>query len=218
MNLFSDEYKTIKEPVTGIFREKGSKFIAYAFEAENETQFKSHLEEIKKEHFKARHHCYAYLFGTEGTNFRYNDDGEPSGTAGNPIYNQIRSHELSNIGIIVVRYFGGTKLGVPGLINAYKSATKDALENAVIVTRFIEKTIEIQYPYERTGEIMKLVNAGNYRIVENLYDPLPKLILNVRESKTEELKRQILASLLKRDVAEINGDEIVEGIKFSIND
>ncbi len=218
MNLFSDEYKTIKEPVTGIFREKGSKFIAYAFEAENETQFKSHLEEIKKEHFKARHHCYAYIFGTEGTNFRYNDDGEPSGTAGIPIYNQIRSHELSNIGIIVVRYFGGTKLGVPGLINAYKAATKDALENAVIVTRYIEKTIEIQYPYERTGEIMKLVNAGNYRIVENLYDPLPKLILNVRESKTEELKRQILASLLKRDVAEINGDEIVEGVKFNIYD
>lgn len=218
MNLFSDEYKTIKEPVTGIFREKGSKFIAYAFEAENETQFKSHLEEIKKEHFKARHHCYAYIFGTEGTNFRYNDDGEPSGTAGIPIYNQIRSHELSNIGIIVVRYFGGTKLGVPGLINAYKAATKDALENAVIVTRFIEKTIEIQYPYERTGEIMKLVNAGNHRIVENLYDPLPKLILNVRESKTEELKRQILASLLKRDVAEINGDEIVEGVKFNIYD
>jgi len=218
MNLFSDEYKTIKEPVTGIFREKGSKFIAYAFEAENETQFKSHLEEIKKEHFKARHHCYAYIFGTEGSNFRYNDDGEPSGTAGIPIYNQIRSHELSNIGIIVVRYFGGTKLGVPGLINAYKTATKDALDNAVIINRYIEKTVEIQYTYEHTGDIMKVANAGNYRIIGKLYDPFPKLLIKVRESKTETLKKQILAALLKREFAEIKGDEIVEGIKFIVND
>jgi uncharacterized YigZ family protein len=218
MNLFSDEYKTIKEPVTGVFREKGSKFIAYAFETVTENEFKSHLEEIKKEHFKARHHCYAYILGTEGVNYRYNDDGEPSGTAGLPIYNQIRSHELSNIGIIVVRYFGGTKLGVPGLINAYKSAAKVALDSADIVVRYSEKTIEIHYPYERTGDIMKVVNAGNYQIVANLYNPSPSLITRVRESKTDELKKQILAALLKRELYEINGDEIVEGVKFNIDD
>jgi uncharacterized YigZ family protein len=218
MNLFSDEYKTIKGPATGIFREKGSKFIAYAFETETENQFKSHLEIIKKEHFKARHHCFAYIFGTEGNNFRYNDDGEPSGTAGFPIYNQIRSHELSNIGIIVVRYFGGTKLGVSGLINAYKTAAKDALDNSEIIVRYIEKTIKIQYPYEHTGDIMKVVNTGNYRIVDNLYNPLPLLILRVRESKTIELKKQILAALLKRDILEVSGDEIAEGVKLNIYD
>jgi uncharacterized YigZ family protein len=214
----TDEYKTLKVPSTGIFKDKGSKFAAYAFGTETEAEFKEKLEEIKKEHFKARHHCYAYIFGTDGTNFRYNDDGEPSGTAGIPIYNQLRSFELANTGIVVVRYFGGIKLGVPGLINAYKNAAKDALDNGEIIVKYNEKTIEIRYSFEHTGDVMKVVNAGTYRIVGNYYDPSPKLILKVRESKAEELKSQILAALLKRDIAEITGDEIVEGVKIFIYD
>ena len=218
MQPLNDEYKTLQCPSTGIFKDKGSKFTAYAFEIESEAEFKEKLVEIKKEHFKARHHCYAYTIGTDGLNHRYNDDGEPSGTAGIPIYNQIKSHELSNIGIVVVRYFGGIKLGVSGLINAYKNAARDALENAETITKYIEKKIEIGYSYDHTGEVMKVINDGSYHIIDNRYDPLPLLILKVRASKTEVLKKQILSALLKRDVAEISGDELIEGLKISIYD
>ncbi|MGE5355981.1 MAG: IMPACT family protein [Deltaproteobacteria bacterium] len=216
MDNLQDEYKTVKTPVSGIFREKGSKFIAYAFETESEFQFKTTLDAVIKDHFKARHHCFAYLLGPNGNNFRYNDDGEPAGTAGIPIYNQIRSHELYNTGIVVVRYFGGTKLGVPGLINAYKSAAKDAIDNAEIIIKYIEKTIEIQYTYDQTGDIMNLINAGGYKIISNEYDPYPKLLLKVRASKTSELNKQILASLLKRNFSDIDGNEIIEGLKINI--
>lgn len=218
MQSLTDEYKTLKVPSTGIYKDKGSKFTAYAFETETEAEFKEKLEEIKKEHFKARHHCYAYIFGTDGTNFRYNDDGEPSGTAGIPIYNQIRSHDLSNIGIVVVRYFGGVKLGVPGLINAYKNAAKDALDNAQIIIKYIEKKLVIEYSYDHTGEVMKVINSGDYQVIGNSFDPVPVLTVKVRASKAEELKKLFLGTILKRDISEISGSEHINGFKISIHD
>jgi uncharacterized YigZ family protein len=133
-----DHYKTIAGPSTGEFKDRGSKFFAYAFPVFTEEEWQEELEAVKKEHFKARHHCYAYRLGVDQNNFRANDDGEPSGTAGRPILGQIDSFELTNVLIIVVRYFGGTKLGTSGLINAYKLSAAAALDNATIEERLIE--------------------------------------------------------------------------------
>ncbi|MEM6700850.1 MAG: YigZ family protein, partial [Bacteroidota bacterium] len=130
----SDQYKTLAAPSTGEFKDRGSKFFAYAFPVETETEVATALEQVKKEHFKARHHCYAYRLGMDKNNFRANDDGEPSGMAGRPILGQIDSWELTDVFIVVVRYFGGTKLGTSGLINAYKKSAMDALEQAEIIT------------------------------------------------------------------------------------
>ncbi len=213
-----DSYKTIKNPSTGEYKDKGSKFIAYAFEINSEQEFKNQLEKIKKEHFKARHHCYAYAIGPGHEKYRYNDDGEPGGTAGLPIYNQIKSKELTNIGIVVVRYFGGTKLGVPGLINAYKNSTKEALDNAEIVEKFIEDTISIKYDYKYTGEIMKVINSSSAKITDNLFETIPEIILKIRKSKSMELIKTIYSGILKRDIKDIMGDEKIEGLKIVILD
>ena len=212
-----DEYKTIKNPSTGEFKDKGSKFIAYAYEIESENDFKGHQENLKKEHFKARHHCYAYIIGADNEVYRYNDDGEPGGTAGLPILNQIKSHELSNIGIIVVRYFGGTKLGVPGLINAYKNAAKESLLNAEIITKYIENEIEIDYSFEYTGEIMKLINSWNLKIIDNTFEPNPKFTLKIRLSKSDEFVKTLYSNILKREVNDITGAEIIDGLNIQIN-
>jgi len=133
-----DTYNTIEESSEGLYKDKGSKFISYAFHVVDVDQVKEIIQQIKKEHFSARHHCYAYRLGFSGEHYRVNDDGEPSGTAGKPIYGQLLSHELTNVLIIVVRYFGGTLLGVSGLINAYKSAALDVIVNSNIVLKIIE--------------------------------------------------------------------------------
>lgn len=211
-----DNYKTIKNSTEGEYKEKGSKFIAYAFEINSEQEFKAVLEDIKKQHFKARHHCYAYAIGPEHEKYRYNDDGEPSGTAGLPIYNQIKSLGLTNIAIIVVRYFGGTKLGVPGLIRAYKSATKEALENATVITKYINDRVSIEYDYNMTGDIMKVINNSEANIVETIFDNNPQLIVEIRSSKTNEFIKNIYASLLNRNISDIKGDEHIEGMEINI--
>lgn len=213
-----DNYKTIQNPSTGEYKEKGSKFIAYTFEVDNEEQFKESLEKIKKEHFKARHHCYAFAIGTSHEHYRHSDDGEPSGTAGLPIYNQIRSFELSNIGIIVVRYFGGTKLGVPGLIRSYKTATKEALGNTKIITRYIEGIVIIEYDFNFTGEVMKIVNSFGVKVLENTFNILPGVIVKIRKSKTKEFVKTIYAAVLNRDIGDIRDDEKVDGIKILIRE
>jgi len=212
-----DFYKTIKTPSEGEYKEKGSKFIAYAFEIESEDDFKLYIEEIKKLHFKARHHCFAYAIGPEHEKYRHNDDGEPSGTAGIPIYNQIKSFELSNIFVVVVRYFGGTKLGVPGLIRAYKSATKDAFENAEIITKYLTDRIVIKYEYQFTGDIMRIINNFDVSDIENTFDILPVIKLKIRKSKTQELVKTIYSAILNRDIKDIQDDEKVDGITIKIN-
>ena len=211
-----DSYRTIAAPTTGDYKEKGSKFIAYAFEIDSEYEFKNRLEEVKKEHFKARHHCYAYAIGTSRENYRYNDDGEPGGTAGLPIFNQIKSFELTNIGIIVVRYFGGTKLGVPGLIRAYKSSTKDALESSEIIVRLIVDKVKIEYDYTFMGNIMRITNHFDVKILENTFNTLPGLIIEIRKSKTDELIKSIYSAILNRDIKDIKNDEKIDGLKIEI--
>jgi len=126
--LFDDSYRTIEKPAEGVFRDRGSKFIAFAYPINSESELKNILSQLKSEHPKANHHCWAIRLGLDRSVFRINDDGEPSGTAGRPILNTLLSHNLTNVAVIVVRYFGGTLLGVPGLINAYKTATEEAAE------------------------------------------------------------------------------------------
>lgn len=151
-----DTYKTIAVASEGLFKDKGSKFIAYAFPVTTEDQIKDIIQAIKKEHYSARHHCYAWRLGHEKLLFRANDDGEPSSTAGKPILGQIQSFDLTNILIVVVRYFGGTLLGVSGLINAYRNAAIDVINQAEIVEKLVEKNLLIEFDYGVMNDVMKL--------------------------------------------------------------
>lgn len=168
--LFEDTYRTITTTSEGYYKEKGSKFIAFALPAENETEVKQHLERIKKEYYDARHHCFAYRLGADKLVYRVNDDGEPSGTAGRPIFGQIQSNDLTNILIVVIRYFGGTKLGVRGLINAYKTASIDALEKAKIITKTVNDVYEVKYQYEKMNSVMKIVKDEGLNIFDQQFE------------------------------------------------
>ncbi len=157
MSLFEDTYYTIEKPSEGIFRDKGSKFIAYAYPFEDESTLKDILSTIKSQHPKARHHCWAYRLTPDRSVFRVNDDGEPSCTACRPILNVLLSKELTNVFVVVVRYFGGTLLGVPGLINAYKSATIEALEEAQIVERTVQDVYDVHFEYVQMNDVMRII-------------------------------------------------------------
>lgn len=161
-----DFYNTIDKPVTAEFKDKGSKFIAYVFPVESAEQFKNHLQGLKKEHPKAAHHCFAYRIGLDGNNFRSSDDGEPSGTAGKPILGQIDSKQLTNVAVIVVRYFGGTLLGVPGLINAYKTATALALQVTPVIQKQVEEKYSIEFDYTQMNEIMMILKQYNCTVIK----------------------------------------------------
>lgn len=178
-----DTYQTIAAPCMGVYKEKGSKFIAYAFEVHSEQDVKAFLEEVRQEHFKARHHCYAYRIGLEGKRFRANDDGEPSGTAGRPILGQIDSFGLANVLVIVVRYFGGTKLGTSGLKRAYKSSTIDALEQASIEERIVEQHFEVVFEYAATSAVMNFLKKEAYPIQDTKYNDQTQLTVRVRLSE-----------------------------------
>ena len=157
MNLFEDTYFTINKPSEGIFRDRGSKFLGFAYPVKSEEEVKQHIQHLKKEHFSARHHCYAFRIGPDKQFFRANDDGEPSGTAGRPILGQIQSKDLTNTLIVVVRYFGGTLLGVGGLINAYKLAASDAIAHAQIVELTVNEYYHISFGYDHMNEVMKII-------------------------------------------------------------
>ena len=159
-----NKYTTIAAPGTGDFRDRGSKFLAYAYAVLSAADVKERLQALKKEHPKAVHHCYAYRLGTDGTQYRANDDGEPSGSAGKPILGQIDSMGLTNVLVVVVRYFGGTLLGVPGLINAYKVATAQALETVPKTERWIEDGYEITFDYPSMGEVLYLLKQAEATI------------------------------------------------------
>jgi len=185
--LKDDTYKTIALPSEGIFKDKGSKFISYAFPVSDEESIKEIIQRIKKEHYSARHHCYAYRLGFAGENYRVNDDGEPSGTAGKPIYGQLLSKDLSNILVVVVRYFGGTLLGVSGLINAYKSATIDVIANSEIVTKIIYKRFSLQFDYMTQNSVMKIIKDEQLEIVKSEYQMYCILEVLIRLQKEENI-------------------------------
>ena len=155
--MFDDTYKMLSSPGEGLYKEKGSKFIASAFTVTSEEEVKQALADVKKKYYDARHHCYAYMIGPDKACFRSSDDGEPSGTAGKPILNQILSKDVTNVCVIVVRYFGGIKLGVSGLINAYKTAARDALDNAVIVEKTVDEVYSLEFGYPLMNEVMRVM-------------------------------------------------------------
>lgn len=158
------KYRTIAETTTAEFKDRGSKFLAYAYHIRDTDDVKANLQTLKKEHPKAVHHCYAYRIGIDGAQYRANDDGEPSGSAGRPILGQIDSAGLTNTLVVIVRYFGGTLLGVPGLINAYKTATTDALAKATVTERWIEAMYELHFDYSVMGEVMYLLRQAEASI------------------------------------------------------
>lgn len=164
--MFEDSYKTIAKPSEGSYSEKRSKFLAYAFPVQNEQEVKERLAEIQKKHWDARHHCYAYILGAHKDAYRLNDNGEPSGTAGRPIYGQLLSKDLTNTLVIVVRYFGGIKLGVSGLQNAYKVAAREALDAAVIEERTVQETFRVTFEYVKMNDIMQILKDPEVQVLD----------------------------------------------------
>ena len=194
-----DLYKTIKIPSEGLFKDKGSKFLAFAYPFENEIEIKSLIEPLRKEHFKAVHFCYAYRIGLDRNNFRVNDDGEPSGSAGRPILNVLLSKEITNILVVVVRYWGGTLLGVPGLINAYKSATDEALTNAEIIEKTVNDIYQITFGYVQMNDIMKVVKDFDLKIRNQQFDNQYIIEMEFRQN----ISSQVIERLNKIDEIEV---------------
>ncbi len=186
-----DTYFTIKYESEGFYKEKGSKFFAFAYPVEEEDAIKEKIAELKKKYYDARHHCYAYIIGYDGEQYRANDDGEPTHSAGDPILGQIKSNDLTNTLIVVVRYFGGTKLGVSGLINAYKTAAADAINNNKVIKKFIYKEMKLHFSYPQMNLVMKLVKDFDLKIVAQKMELSCEMTLGVRLSIEEELRNRI---------------------------
>ena len=185
-------FNTIKSPVENILlKEKGSKFIGFAFPVDDEAELKKSLEKIREEHPKATHHCYAYRLGIKGENYRANDDGEPSGSAGLPIYNQLLAHEITNVLVIVVRYYGGTKLGVSGLVKTYKESAKITLEEAEIVKKEPESEIEISFDFSQQNQIFTLLSKFDGRILDFLSDEKCIITAKIKTSIKENISEQL---------------------------
>jgi len=182
-----DSYRTIDAPVETALRERSSKFLAYAYPVQEETQIREILDTLRKKHYDATHHCYAWRLGPRGGNFRANDDGEPSGTAGKPILGQMLSQEVTECLIVVVRYFGGTKLGVPGLIAAYRESAAEALAAARIVEKTVDRHFAIRFPYMAMNDVMRIVKEEQPAVRGQEFDNLCTMRLSIRESRAEGL-------------------------------
>lgn len=182
-----DKYLTINAPSEGLYKEKGSKFIAFAIPVSNVEQIKTILEEKRKEHHDARHVCYAYILGVDKADYRSNDDGEPSGTAGRPILGSLLSAGVTNVLIAVVRYFGGTKLGTSGLINAYKVASADALENAEIIEKTVDEEIHISFDYLVMNDVMKIIKDVAPQVLSQQFDNNCNMVLSIRKGDAPNL-------------------------------
>ena len=183
--MTSDFYNSIDKPSTAEFKDRGSKFIAYAYPIQSVEDFKQKLNDIKKEHPKATHHCFAYRIGTDGNTFRVSDDGEPSGSAGRPILGQIDSKQLTNTLVIVVRYFGGVLLGVPGLINAYKTSAALCLQITPIVERSVEVKYRLEFPYMHLDNVLKILKQADVIIVKKDIQLFCVLEVMIPKNKTE---------------------------------
>ncbi|MCT1524413.1 YigZ family protein [Sphingobacterium hotanense] len=187
MSLFDDTYRTIAEPADGIFRDKGSKFIAYAYPFRDENKLKEIIAQLKAEHPKARHHCWAYRLTPDRSIFRFNDDGEPSGTAGRPILNVLLSQDITNVLVVVVRYFGGTLLGVPGLINAYKTATQEAIDVAEVVERTVNNVYAVHFDYLQMNDVMKIVKEYDLKVLSQNFDTSCTIHVEMRKLQVNEV-------------------------------
>jgi len=189
--MTSEIYYTIEKTATAEFKDRGSRFIAYVCPISSAEDFKMRLNEIKKDHHKATHHCFAYRLGLDGNNFRVSDDGEPSGSAGRPILGQIDGKGLVNVLVVVVRYFGGTLLGVPGLINAYRSATALALQATPLVQKQVEQEIRVHFDYTQMNEVMMIVRQYNCRVVKQDIQLFCDMVLAVPKNRVADLSYKL---------------------------
>ncbi|MDO4462401.1 MAG: YigZ family protein [Bacteroidia bacterium] len=185
--MATDEFQTIEGLAEGIYKEKGSKFLAFAHPVTNTDEIKTIVDGYKKEYFDARHCCYAWKLGMDENNFRANDDGEPSGTAGKPIYGQILSNELTNILVVVIRYFGGIKLGTSGLIYAYKTATADALANAKVIVKTVDVKIEARFAYESMNDVMRVIKEENPKVLNQDFNLMCSITMTQRQNNADKL-------------------------------
>ncbi|WP_418938896.1 IMPACT family protein [Leyella stercorea] len=195
-----DEFLTITDtPAEGFYSEKRSKFLAFAFHVTSEEEVKQYVAEFRKKYYDARHVCWAYMLGADRTDFRANDDGEPSSTAGKPILGQINKNELTDILIIVVRYYGGVNLGTSGLIVAYRTAAAEAIANAEIVSQFVEEEVVFDFPYIMMNDAMKIIKDMSPRIISQTYDNTCEMKLSIRKSEAPMLKAKFDKLAFKED-------------------
>lgn len=195
-----DEFLTITDtPAEGFYSEKRSKFLAFAFHVTSEEEVKQYVAEFRKKYYDARHVCWAYMLGADRTDFRANDDGEPSSTAGKPILGQINKNELTDILIIVVRYYGGVNLGTSGLIVAYRTAAAEAIANAEIVSQFVEEEVVFEFPYIMMNDVMKIIKDMSPRIISQTYDNTCEMKLSIRKSEAPMLKAKFDKLAFKDD-------------------
>ena len=195
-----DEFLTITDtPAEGFYSEKRSKFLAFAFHVTSEEEVKQYVAEFRKKYYDARHVCWAYMLGADRTDFRANDDGEPSSTAGKPILGQINKNELTDILIIVVRYYGGVNLGTSGLIVAYRTAAAEAIANAEIVSQFVEEEVVFDFPYIMMNDVMKIIKDMSPRIISQTYDNTCEMKLSIRKSEAPILKSKFDKLAFKDD-------------------
>lgn len=185
--MASDTYLTIAAPSQAASRERSSKFLAYAYPVQSEEQIRNLLDALRRKYYDATHHCYAWRLGPTGRAFRANDDGEPSGTAGKPILGQLLSNNLTDCLVVVVRYFGGTKLGVAGLIAAYREAAAEAIAAAEVVERTVDRAVRVDFPYVAMNDLMRVIKEEQPRIEEQRFDNLCTMRLSIRESRAEAL-------------------------------
>ena len=191
--MVEDQYKTILEETIGegYYTEKRSKFLAFAHHIESVDEAKELVIAYRKQYYDARHCCYAYMLGPEQKVFRANDDGEPSSTAGKPILGQIISHELTDVIVFVIRYFGGVKLGTSGLINAYRTAANEALSNASVVVKQVEETIDFDFTYPMMNDVMRVVKEMQPRVIDQKFDNTCSIKLSIRKSEAEQLRMRL---------------------------
>lgn len=186
-----DTYRTIESKAEGLYKEKGSRFMAFAFPVHTEEEIKTILEGLRDKYYDARHHCYAWRLGTDKQRFRINDDGEPSSTGGKPIFGQLVSNDLTNILIVVVRYFGGIKLGVSGLMNAYRAAAADALEHAVVVERTENEVVKIKFSYAVLNDVMRIIKDMEPEVIERDFALECRMTLALRKTLLPVLQERL---------------------------
>lgn len=191
-NEIIDKYYTLAKESEGVYKEKGSKFFAFAFPVYSETEVMEHLKASKKKYYDARHHVYAFRVGADLKTYRCSDDGEPSNSSGPPVLGQLKAHNLTNVLIIVIRYFGGTKLGIPGLIHAYKTAAADAIENNTIIEKFEEDIFTIEFGYLVMNSVMKVIKDDNPKQLNQQFDNTCSIKLSIRKNNGEQLRNKLL--------------------------
>lgn len=218
--MIKDTFLTISHPTEGEYKEKGSKFLAYAFPMSHEKELDIFLSNLKEIHPKARHYCFAYKLGLDNNRFRANDDGEPSGTAGKPILGQIQSFGLTDVVIIVIRYFGGTKLGASGLIHAYKQSALEALEKAEIITKHLYVQYLLVFGYDHMGHILNILKEMDILIKDKKFESECDVIIQLRLSLENDTIHRLKAKLLNKSMEEVNEEtelDFCKILKVSMN-